>query len=205
MTSPENTRTDPAVAEVAIARIPAGQSIELFGAVGELLDSALGGALLVPGNGHDVAATIITRADQTQQQAAAAIRRATKAIGKAKRKQEPVAAEPELDEEDLLTIEQMRQSVTGMDFGLGGATTVATEMAQHLLAAFIPAFEETEGAVNYLSWDAVDLATGHRYSIIVVRPNGLTPQEARLKADKECERLRGLLAEHGIDAEAARG
>lgn len=190
---------------VPIARIPAHQPLELFSAVGDVLDAALHGAMLVPGNGGDVAATIVARDGQTVSQVIAELRHAASVLAAAA----PASATPAEpvddpdDPEEPTTVGQLRRDETGWTASLGGgAAQAALEMAQQMLAAFIPAFEETLNAPNYLSWDAVYQPTGQRYSLIVVRPDGLTPHEARLQAERECARLRDLLAEHGIEVPA---
>lgn len=191
---------------VPIARIPAHQPLELFSAVGDVLDAALGGAMLVPGNGSDVAATIVARDGQTVSQVIADLRHAASVLAAAV----PVSTvsadvEDECDAfEEPTTVGQLSRDETGWTASLaGGAAQAALEMAQQMLAVFIPAFEETKAAPNYLSWDAVYQPTGQRYSLIVVRSNGLTPHEARQHAEQECELLRRLLAEHGIEVPEA--
>lgn len=81
---------------------------------------------------------------------------------------------------------------------LGPAEELAGAMSYQLVSVYAPAFEET-GAPNYLSWDLPEEHTGARYSLIIVKPDGLTPHEARQAAEQECARLRALLAEHGIE------
>lgn len=174
---------------VPIARIPTGQSVDLFTAVGHLLDAALGGAMLAQGNGHDVAATVIARDGQTERQAVAALRRAAEALGA-----EDLAplVDDEPDDGPGVTVGPLRHDEHGWTASLGGT---ATELAQQVMAVLVPAFEAYPDAINYLSWDAVYQPTGGKYSLILVRPDGLTPHEARQQADEEAERLRGLLAE----------
>lgn len=180
---------------VAIARIPSGQSIDLFSAVGNVLDAALGGAMLVPGNGGDVAATIVAREDQPERQAVAVLRQAANILAVAMPKERPAEPDDADDKEAPTTVAQLSRDETGWTASVGGAAAqAAADMAKQMLAAFVPAFQET-GAGNYLSWDAVHEQTGERYSLIVVRPNGLTPHEARQRAEQESERLQGLLAE----------
>lgn len=185
--------------EIRIACIPAHQSIDLFSAVGNVLDAALGGANLVPGNGGDVAATIVVRDGQTERQAVAVLRQAANilAVAMPKAELDDEAAEEDCGApEEPTTVSQLSRDETGWTGSLGGgAAQAAAEMAQQMLAVFVPAFEEMPDAANYLSWDAVHQPTGKRYSLIVVRPNGLTPHEARQRAEQESERLRGLLRE----------
>jgi len=181
--------------EVAIARIPSGQSIDLFSAVGNVLDAALGGAMLVPGNGGDAAATIVAREGQSERQAVAVLRQAANILTVARPKANPAEPDNADDAETPTTVTQLSRDETGWTASVGGAAAQAAEdMAKQLLAVFVPAFQET-GAGNYLSWDAVHEPTRERYSLIVVRPNGLTPHEARQRADQETKHLQGLLAQ----------
>lgn len=195
---------------VPIARIPSGQPLDLFSAVGNLLDAALRGAMLTPGNGRDVAATVVARDGQSVHDVIAELRHAAGVLAAAK-PASATAAEPGDDPEDEpdefdepTTVSQLSRGETGWVASLGGgAQQAAAEMARQMLSAFAPAFEEHGDAVNYLSWDAVHPPTGQKYSLIVVRSNGLTPHEARQHAEQECERLRRLLAEHGIEVPEA--
>lgn len=177
---------------IPIARIPSGQSVDLFTAVGNLLDSALGGAMLVPGNGHDVAATVITRDDQTERQAVAELRQAAKILGHEAPDPWPTT---EPDDEPVATVGQLRRDDRGWTASLGGT---AVEVAQQVMAALVPAFEEHPDAINYLSWDATHAPSGQRYSLILVRPDGLTPHEARQRAEARVEQLQNILIEHGM-------
>jgi hypothetical protein len=180
---------------IAIARIPSGQSLDLFSAVGTVLDVALGGAMLVPGNGGDVAATVIARDEQTEREAVAALRHAAVVLGAAPPTLWP-SNEPDDEIGQTATVAQLQHDDGGWTASLGGS---AVEVAQQVMAVLVPAFEEHPDAVNYLSWDATYKPSGQRYSLILVRPNGLTPHEARQQPEKECERLRALLAKHGIE------
>jgi hypothetical protein len=180
---------------VPVARIPSGQSLDLFSAVGAVLDVALGGAMLVPGNGGDVAATVIARDEQTEREAVAALRHAAMVLGAVPPNPWP-SNEPDDDIGETATVGQLEHDDRGWTASLGGS---AVEVAQQVMAVLVPAFEEHPDAINYLSWDATYKPSGQRYSLILVRPNGLTPHEARQQAEKECERLRALLAEHGIE------
>lgn len=174
---------------VPIARIPTGQSVDLFTAVGHLLDTALGGAMLAQGNGHDVAATVIARDGQTERQAVTALRRAAEALG-AEDLAPLVDGEPD-EGEPGVTVGPLRHDERGWTASLGGT---AVEVARQVMAVLVPAFEEHPEAMNYLSWDATYGPTGQRYSLILVRPDGLTPHEARQRAEQEAERLASQLA-----------
>lgn len=191
--------TTPKPYYTAIVHVPARIRLDLVGAIGGLLDTALGGAMLTPGNGHDIGGTVVLRDDQTQEDA---IRRLKAARRRIARKPLTPAPEDEPGEEPdpdrPMTLNHVRHYPDGgIEFGIGGPAEVARALAQQLLDAFIPALAES-GAPNYLSWDAVHPATGGRYSFIVVKPEGLSPHEARQKTEQECARLRALLAEHGI-------
>jgi hypothetical protein len=184
----------------AVVLIPPRIGLDLLGAIGGLLDAALDGAVLVPGNGTDVAARVVLREDQTRADATRRLNAAQRRISRTPLTPGPEdepAEEP--DPDNPMTLNHLREHPDGGgEFGLGGADQVARALAQHLLEAFIPAMNEA-GAVNYLSWDAIDSVSGGRYSLIVVKPDGLTPHEARQAAEEECRRLRALLDEHGID------
>lgn len=176
---------------ITIAQIPSGQSLHLVSAVGGLLDAALGGAMMKSGNGYDVAATITTRDGQTEKQVLKRLRAAVAAIS---RKKLPDFA----DDEPTLTLNQLSDTDDGMAFGIGDPDGAARETAKRLIATFKPALDHHH-AVNYIEYPATDPATGERYALIIVRPDGLTPHEARQKAEAETARLRALLAEHGIE------
>lgn len=177
-----------------IALVPSGQSLDMVSAVGGLLDVALGGAMLAAGNGGEAAARIKLRDTQTERDAVACLRAAKRRLT---RERPSTLPEDDPGEDDQPTLESLRHEDDGLTFGIGG--TQAQDMVQILLGAFIPALREME-APNYLSFDATDRETGDRYAVIVVKPDGKTPHELRQAADAEVERLRGLLAEHGIEA-----
>jgi hypothetical protein len=188
MTAPQGIR---------IASIPTGQSVDLFTSVGHLLDAALGGAMLAQGNGHDVAATVVTRDDQTERQAIASLRRAAEALGA--EDLAPLVDEEPDETEPTTTVGPLRRDDRGWTASIGGS---AAELAQQVMAVLVPAFEQHPDAINYLSWDAVYAPSGRKYSLILVRPDGLTPHEARERAERENARLRALLKEHGIEVPA---
>lgn len=171
-----------------VALIPSGQSLDLVAAVGNLLDAALGGAMLAPGNGRDVAGAVQRRDDQTERQAIARLRAAARRLGRA-----PVEVQPddEPTEDDPTSLAHVTRDNDGLMFSIGGASE---DMARMLLNAFIPALREME-APNYLEFPATDPATGDRYAVIVVKPDGKTPHELRCAAEAEVERLRAELAD----------
>lgn len=175
-----------------VAQIPTGQPIDLFGAVGSLLDVALGGAYLAAGNGRDIAGSVVLPDDVTTRDAIGRLRAAARTLGRRhpKVQQEDVPAEVE----DPGTVGPITEAEGGLTFRLGGAIDQTRELMRILLAAIIPAFEESE-APNYLEFPAVDEATGRRYVVIVVKPGGLTPHQARQRAEAEVEQLRARLAE----------
>lgn len=184
--------------KTVIARIPAGQSLELFSTLCGFFGAVLDGCAMSAGDGYGNAADVVTSDGTSERDVIVALRRATRKLAKGLPKATP-ADEPD-DSDDPLTLNRMSKTESGgVEFGIGGATEAAAELAKHLIATFIPALEETN-AVNYLSWDAVDPATHKRYSLIFVKPDGLTPHEARQQADAEVARLRALLDEHGIAA-----
>lgn len=178
-----------------IALVPSGQSLDMVSAVGGLLDVALGGAMLAAGNGGEAAARIKLRDTQTERDAVACLRAAKRRLTR-----ERPATLPEDDpgeDGQQPTLESLRHEDDGLTFGIGGPQ--AQEMVQLLLGAFIPALREFE-APNYLSFDATDRETGDKYAVIIVKPDGKSPHELRQAADLEVQRLRSLLAEHGIEA-----
>lgn len=183
---------EPRAASVVVAQIPAGQSIALFSAVGSLLDAALGGAMLAPGNGRDVAAVAQLRAGQSEQDAVVRLRAAISMLTGETLSVTDVAAELE----PALTVQQVSADPDdgGVTFSIGRPDDMARDMAAALLEAFIPALEHHD-AVNYLEFPATDPTTGQRYAVIVVKPTGLTPHEARQQAEAEADRLRAQLAE----------
>jgi hypothetical protein len=193
--------------KVTIARIPVGQPLELSSALFGFFGAALKDCAADPGDGWGNAAEVVVGENVTLQQVVTQLRRATTRLQRKPKtaKPEPADVEPadELDPDDPLTLNRMRSTPDGgVEFGIGGGGDMAREMATNLLAAFIPAFEEHPDAVNYLSWDATVPETGRRYSLIVVRPDGLTPHEARQRAEQEVERLRELCEANGIDTTA---
>lgn len=188
--------TDLQATRTTIAHIPARQSIDLFSAVGSLIDAALNGALLEPGNGRDVAGTVVAVDGQTEREVVTLLRAAARRLGKRPHRTLP-EDEPE-HHDDGMTVNQVRKTTDGVEIGFGGSLEAAADMAKMLLGAFIPALAEA-GAENYLSFDAVDAATGGSYNLIVVKPDGRSPHELRKAAEAEVERLRSLLDEHGIE------
>jgi hypothetical protein len=191
MPSETDRRLD-STAAVVVAQIPAGQSIALFSAVGALLDAALGGAMLAPGNGRDVAAVAQLRAGQSEQDAVGRLRAAISVLTD---EPLPVVVVP-ADPEPVLTVQQVSADPDdgGVTFSIGRPDEMAQDMAAALLEAFIPALEHHDAA-NYLEFPATDPATGQRYAVIVVKPNGLSPHQARQQAEAEADRLRAQLAE----------
>jgi hypothetical protein len=187
--------------KVVIARIPAGQSLELFSTLCGFFGAVLDGCGISSGDGYGNAADVVIGRDTTERDVIRALRRATRKLAKGLPAAIPTD-EPD-SEDDPLTLNRMTKDEDGgVTFGIGGATEAAAELAKHLIATFIPALEETN-AVNYLSWDAVHPETRKRYSLIFVKPDGLTPHEARQQAEAEVKRLRALLDEHGITEPSA--
>jgi addiction module HigA family antidote len=180
-----------------IARIPAGQSLELSSSLTGFLGSALDSCLLSVGDSRGNAAEVVAGDGVTERDVIVALRRATRKLGKGPLP-EPIAADEPDGGPGTLNVMRVADD-GGVEFGIGSPVEHAREMARNLLAAFVPAFEAT-GAVNYLSWDLTHPDSGGRYSLIVVKPEGLTPHEARQQAEAEAERLRALLAEHGVAA-----
>jgi hypothetical protein len=175
-----------------VAQIPAGQTIDLFGAVGSLLDAALGGALLAAGNGHDIAGSVVLPDDVTTRDAIARLRAAARILSKRRPKVRPEDMPDEV--EDPGVIGPITEEEGGLTFRVGGAVDETREMMRILLASIVPAFEESQ-APNYLEFPAVDEATGKRYAVIVVKPGGLTPHQARQRVETEAAQLRARLAE----------
>lgn len=179
---------------MVIARIPPGQSLELFSTLCAFFGSALDGCLISQGNGLDIAADLAMGPDTSERDVVVALRRATRKLNKGL----PAAVAEDEPGDDDLVLNHMSATDTGVVFGIGGAQEVACDLAAHLLQSFIPAMEQM-GAENYLSWDLLDPDTQERYSLIAVKPRGLTPHEARQRADDEAARLRALLVANGID------
>lgn len=183
---------------VVLARVPAGQSLDLLAALCGLFGAAVPGGLMSAGDGYGNAAELVAPDGVTTRELVRTLKRATAKLNDGK---PAPAAEPPVEHDDDpaddLTLNAMRRTETGVEFGIGGVDEQAREFAKGVIAAFIPVFETTN-AVNYLSWDAL-AETGERYSLIVVKPTGLTPHEARQQAELEVERLRALLAHHGIE------
>lgn len=177
-----------------IALVPSGQSLDMVAAVGGVLDVALGGAMLAAGNGGEAAARIKLRDTQTERDAIACLRAAKRRLAGERPSMVP---EDDPGDGEQPTLQSLRHEDGGLTFGIGGPQ--AQDMVQLLLSAFIPALREFD-APNYLSFDATDRETGDKYAVIVVKPDGKTPHELRQAADAEVDRLRGLLAEHGIEA-----
>lgn len=186
-----------------IARIPAGQSLELFSTLCGFFGAALDNCLMSAGDGYGNAAEVVSGDGVTHRDIVRALEAATRKLNDGGPVASPTHANANEDEDDSsLTLNNMRATDDGVSFGIGGAEDHAAELAKNVLAAFIPVFEST-GAVNYLSWDAVLPETGGRYSLIVVKPDGLTPHEARQRAEDRADRLAALLADHGIEVPSA--
>lgn len=178
----------------AVALMPTDQSINLFVAVGALLDAALGGADLGPGNGANVASTVFLKTNQPAAEAITRIRAATARLTDA-----PLPDLVDPDPADVVG-EPTVQGIAldgGITVSLSRPREQADQMAAALLEAFIPAVEELD-APNYIEFPAIDPVTHQKYAVIVVKPRGLTPHEARQQAEAECARLRELLDAHGI-------
>lgn len=180
---------------VAVVQLPAGQSINLVVAVGSLLNAALGGADLGAGNGNDVASTVFLKPDQPAAEAIACLRAATARLTDAPLL-DLVDPDP-VDEVEEPTVQQFAFDADGVTLGLRRPREDAEETAVALLDAFLPAIEAL-GASNYIEYAVVDPRTFDKYTMIFVKPNGLTPHQARAQAEAECARLRELIAEHGI-------
>ncbi|MFJ5984268.1 hypothetical protein [Lentzea sp. NPDC092896] len=193
-------RTD---ARVVVARIPAGQPLELTQSVIALFGTVLDDCHIAPGNGADCAADIVGGEGLPDGDIVKRLRRATRKLGKTLPRPVPEDEADDTFAEDPLRFNAMRATETGIAFGLGGATEAARAFAAELLAVFIPALDEA-GAENYLSWDAPNTKTGETYSVIFVKPNGLTPHQARQRADAEAERPRELCKANNIDPDLPR-
>jgi hypothetical protein len=189
---------------VTIARIPAGQSLELFSTLCGFFGAVLEGCQISAGDGYGNAADVVNGDGVTERDIVVALRRATRKLAKGLPAAIP-ADEPDGTDDPLMLNRMSQTEEGGVEFGIGGAVEAAAELAKHLIAAFIPALEETN-AVNYLSWDAVDAETRKRYSLIFVKPDGLTPHEARQQAEAERDRehaSRQSWAEEAVRLEAA--
>ena len=174
-----------------IAQIPTGQPIDLFTAVGGLLDAALGGALLGPGDGLAVAGTVVLRDDLSIREAIGRLRTAAGLLAEAM-PQTPITDVP--DEVEAGTVGPITADPDGgLTFQAGGLGELGDEMMRTLLAAVIPAMDEA-GAPNYLEVPAFDPESGKRYALIFVRPGGLTPHQLRQQAEAEVKQLRAQLA-----------
>lgn len=190
------TSTEPAA---VLVQLPVGQPITLFSALGDLLDAALDGALLAPGSHGSVNAEVRLPDGMTAHEAADRLRHAAATVRGVEYVPQPV----DEDEPELTTGHMRVDDDGGMSFGVGGPREVYEQAAVFLIDTFRPALD-AHGAPNYLSFDAEDPrtrrddipGTGEKYALIVCRPGGQTPHELRREA--EVERLRGLLAEHGI-------
>lgn len=181
-----------------IARLPAGQPLELSQAVIGFFGAALNDCLLSAGDGLSIAADIVGGDNLPEQEIVQRLRRATRKLGKTLPKPIPEDEPDETLADDPLRLNAMRATKTGVEFGLGGAADVVRAYMAELVVAFKAALDET-GAENYLTWDVTDRENGERYSVVLVKPGGLTPHEARQRADTEAERLRELCRANGID------
>lgn len=180
------------MANPVLVQLPAGQSVDLFTAVGNLLDAALQGVMLHPGKGGESAAEVHLPDGMDCRRAAERLRRAAATIQGTE-----YVPEPRDDEElvDPMTVNRMTADEDGgVTVRIGCPMEVAQAAAKNLIAAFLPALDAS-GAVNYLSFDAVDPETHQRYALIVCRPDGKTPHQLRKEAEAEVERLRALVDE----------
>jgi hypothetical protein len=175
---------------VTIAQIPTGQSLELFSAVCAFFGSAIDGAVIASGDGHQVSARLLAQEGQSASEVADLLRRSAG--------RPAPAVDPDEDDSDDLTIGHVRELPDGgVGVGIGGGE-LAEQWAAHLLSIFLPAFEES-GADNYIEYEGFNRETGERILLTVVKPGGKRPSELRAVADAEVVRLRALLAEHGIE------
>lgn len=177
--------------DTVLAQIPHGQPIDLFLAVGALIDAAINGAHLAQGNGTDVASTIVAH-DRDTREIVTLLRAAARRIGK---RDHRTTEDDDPGAVDDLGVGAFRRTDTGPTVGLTGATAAesAHEMAKVFATAFIPAMDEM-GAENYLSWDVLDPETGRKYWLCAGRPGGKTPHEKRQEAEAEVAALRAQLA-----------
>ncbi|GHH57598.1 hypothetical protein [Lentzea cavernae] len=191
----------PTDSPVIVARIPAGQPLDLSQAVLALFGTVLDDCHMAPGNGTDSAADIVGGEGLPVSDIVQRLRRAIRKLGKTLPRPIPEDEPDDTLAEDPPRLNAMRATETGIELGIGGATEAARALAADLLAVFIPALDEA-GAENYLSWDAVNPTTGDAYSVMLVKSKGLTPHQARQRADAEAARLRELCRANGIDPEA---
>lgn len=183
---------------VVIARLPAGQPLELAQAVIGFFGTALNDCHLSPGDGRDSSTDIVGGDNLPARDIVQRLRRASRKLGKTLPKPIPDDEPDDTLADDPLRLNAMRATDTGVEFGLGGAADVVRAYMAELVVAFKAALDEM-GAENYLTWDVNDRDTGETYSVVLVKPGGLTPHQARQRADAECERLRELCRANGID------
>jgi hypothetical protein len=186
------TTTEPAV---TLVHLPAGQPIDLFSALGDLLAAALHGAMLAPGSHGSVNAEVRLPSGMNTREAADRLRHAAAAVRGVE-----YVPQPRPDDEPELTTGHMRLDDTGVSFGMGGPREVYEQAAINLIDAFRPALDRDD-APNYVQFEAEDPrtrdgglpTTGERYALIVCRPGGKTPHQLRREAEAEAERLRAAI------------
>jgi hypothetical protein len=202
-----------------LALIPHGMPVDLMTALGDLVDAALVGAVLGPGNGRDAAATIglpdgldrheaadRLRAAAAAVRAAAVCAAAVRGTGTGHGACNPSSPEEVGDpapatggeagdyENDGLTVGRLGVVDGLLSMGIGGAEAVVTDVVKWLLAVFLPALD-ARGANNYLEWQ-LRLPDGERcewLTVAICRPGGLTPHQLRVAAEAEVQRLRAEL------------
>jgi hypothetical protein len=207
--------------------IPHGMPLDLMTALGDLVDAALDGAVLGPGNGRDAAATIGLPEGMDRNEAADRLRAATAAVRAAVRVSGTGhGPQPELPEEaggpapatggeardyeagddggGGLTLGRLGVEDGLLSMGIGGAEAAVTDVVRWLLAVFLPALDAQE-ATNYLQWqlrvpDGEDGAAGEWFTVAVCRPGGRTPHQLRVAAETEVQRLRAELTDLRVRA-----
>lgn len=166
--------------ERVLVQLPVGQPIDLFAAVGSLLDAAIVGVMMGPGMSPEVAAQVLLPEGLTPRDAAERLRQAAAQVDGT----DYVPLDHDPDDLDLTVGQVRKHEDGGISIGIGGPMDVAQRAAQATIDAFIPALDES-GATNYLEFDATVRATGARLCLIVCRHDGKSPHKLRQEAEAE--------------------
>lgn len=190
-----------------LARFPVGIGVDLFTALGGLVDAALaqtGDLMLAASDAPETAAKLVLRSELTQRQVAEALREAARQVDPARTAEAAGETAAGTGDDDGVEVGHMRASDDGVAFGLGGETVdaAARELAARMVGVMIPAMDAL-GAGNYLAWDFRDNEQPwQRWELVIRRPDGKTPHQKQARYEQA---LREIADDPGEGAAGARG
>lgn len=181
---------------ITLALIPTRQPLVVVAALTKLLGVVLGGgAAMAPGNGHDVASTLIS-ADTDPDALALRLLSAAAQLGADVDPDELIALSDGADDADpapQMVIGHQTPDDDGVTLSFGTTEEEhAGLMAQRMMAAFLPAARKL-GVDNYIEYEGFDRETGQRVLLTFVVPGGKRPAVLRREAEEQRDALQARI------------